>query len=352
MNPHIVNAFEGGTSDADLLAEIGPAIRPHTGGGMDIYCVNGDEVEPILAHLGPRRRQARRSIGFPAWELPSYPATWARQLERFDEVWVYSTFVQNAIGPAVSVPVHVVPPPIGVRLAQFLGRRYFGIPESAYAFLFAFDFRSYHQRKNPLAVLDAFAQLVNARPAADVVLVVKIAGGDVRADAAEQLLARLRASGDQPGLGRLVILEQPLTDTETKNLVLCCDAFVSLHRSEGYGRFLGEAMYLGKPVVATAWSGNLQFMNDNVARLVRAGLIAVREGEYPHWNDQVWADPDVEEAAQHMIRLVDDPDSGRRLGERASRHIRVHFSYRAVGLDYLNRWNAIVASPAGTGASA
>jgi glycosyltransferase involved in cell wall biosynthesis len=349
MNPSIVNAYEGGTDDADLQAELGPAIRPHTGGGMDVYCINGDEIEPILAHLGPRRRAARRSIVFPAWELPSYPAAWARQLERFDEVWTYSTFVHDAIAAAVSIPVHVVPPPIGVRLGRFLGRRSFGIPESAYAFLFAFDLRSYHHRKNPLGVLDAFARLVTARPGSDVVLVVKMAGGDVRAEAAEELLARLRSSSEQPGLGRLVILEQPLTDSETKNLVLCCDAFVSLHRSEGYGRFLGEAMYLGKPVIATAWSGNMQFMNEDVACLVRAGLVPVRAGEYPYWNDQVWADPDIEEAAQCMIRLVDDPGWGRRLGERASRHLRSRFSYRAVGLDYLNRRNEIVASPAAAG---
>jgi glycosyltransferase involved in cell wall biosynthesis len=343
LTPQIVDVYEPTGGDPGLASELAAHVRESTGGGVDIFCINGDEVEPVLAHLGSRRRSARYSIIFPTWELPAYPRPWATALERFDEIWAPSAFVRDALSGAVSRPVTLIPEPTGVRLSRFIGRRDFGIPESAYAFLFAFDLRSYQQRKNPLAVLDAYAAVVRARPSADMALVVKMAGADVHSQAADLMRQAFRARTERLGLGRVLIIERDLTDSETKNLVRNCDAFVSLHRSEGFGRFLAEAMLLGKPVVATNYSGNLEFMNPDVACLVSHRLIPVNEGEYPFWQDQVWADPDVDEAAACMTRLVDDPAAGRRLGERASRHIRSHFSYRAIGLQYLERLRAAAA---------
>jgi len=340
LSPHIVNVFEGNGQDRDLEEELGPALQPASAGGVDVYYINGDEVEPILSHLGSRR-PSRYSVVIPMWELPHYPPHWARALERFDEVWAGSTFLRDSIGPAVKRPVTTIPVSTGVQLSRFLGRRYFGVPESAYAFLFAFDLRSYYQRKNPQAVIDAYAQVARARPTRDLVLVVKMAGGDVRPEAAALIREEFRARADAMGLSRMVVIERGLTDIETKNLVLCCDCFVSLHRSEGFGRFLAEAMYLGKPVIATAWSGNMEFMNPEVACLVGYRLVPVRDGEYPFWKDQMWADPNVDEAAGWMTRLVDDPGWGRRLGDRASRHIRSRFSYRAIGLQYVDRLTEI-----------
>ncbi|HTH00809.1 MAG TPA: glycosyltransferase family 4 protein [Vicinamibacterales bacterium] len=340
LQPQIVNVFGGNGQDRDLQEELGPALQPTSAGGVDVYCINGDEVEPILSHLGSRP-PSRYSVVFPTWELPNYPRHWAQALERFDEVWAPSAFVRESIAPAVGRPVTTIPEPTGMRMSRFLGRRYFGIPESAYAFLFAFDLRSYYHRKNPQAVIEAYTQVARARPTRDLALVVKMAGGDVRPEAAALMREELRSRAEAMGLSRMVVIERELTDTETKNLVHCCDCFVSLHRSEGFGRFLAEAMYLGKPVIATAWSGNLEFMNPDVACLVGYRLIPVRDGEYPFWNDQMWADPNVDEAGEWMVRLVDQPGWGRRLGEGASRHIRSRFSYRAIGLQYVHRLSEI-----------
>jgi glycosyltransferase involved in cell wall biosynthesis len=175
------------------------------------------------------------------------------------------------------------------------------------------------------------------------VLVVKMSGADACPEAAEVIRARLTAQTANLGLGRVTVIERDLTDRETKELVRCCDCFISLHRSEGFGRFLAEAMLLGRPVIATAYSGNLEFMTPEVSCLVDYRLVPVAPGAYPFWEDQVWAEPDVEEAVAWMIRLVDDPAWGRRLGQRASAHIRSHFSYRAVGLQYLERLRQIIA---------
>jgi len=172
-----------------------------------------------------------------------------------------------------------------------------------------------------------------------------LAGGDERPEAAALIREELRTRADALGLSRTVLIERSLTDDETKNLVLCCDCFVSLHRSEGIGRFLSEAMYLGKPVIATGWSGNMDFMNPDVACLVSYRLVPVRDGEYPFWQDQMWADPAVDEAVGWMVRLIDQPRWGRLLGERASRHIRSQFSCRAIGLHYVDRLREIWDAP-------
>jgi len=358
----------GQRTDQALVEEIGPALHENTAGGIDIYVINGDEVSrsEVESVLGDLRACPARRVVYPNWELSEYPATLARQLERFDEVWVPSVFVRDAIAKAVQKPVRVFPLSTGVRVGRFVERHHFGIPESAYAFLFAFDLRSGVQRKNPFAVVDAFVEVVRARPAADIVLVLK-AGGlhewekvlrnhdwltesdgqTVRLveAAAQAFREELRTRTGPAGLGRIVLIGRELSDTETKNLVRCCDCFVSLHRSEGFGRFLAEAMFLGKPVVATGYSGNREFMNPDISCLVGFRLVPVAPGAYPFGEGQVWAEPDVGDAVSWMVRLVDNPAWGRQLGERASRHIRTHFSYRAAGLRYVEGLRTLPVPP-------
>ncbi len=152
----------------------------------------------------------------------------------------------------------------------------------------------------------------------------------------------MRAVKQGRSADRLIIIDKILTDNEMKNLVRCCDCFVSLHRSEGYGRGLAEAMFLGKPVVATGYSGNLDFMDETNSCLVRYSLIDVEEGQYPYAKGQVWAEPDIDHAVYYMLKLLDDRGYGRKLGEIASRHIRTYFSYRAIGLRYKNRLEEIL----------
>jgi glycosyltransferase involved in cell wall biosynthesis len=339
ITPTVVDVY--GVGDGDNDHDLRADVRANTAGGVDIFCINGDEIEPVLSHLGSRRIRSRYSIIFPQWELSKYPEPWARQLERIDEVWAPSAFIRDAVAPVIKRPVSLIPGATGVRLQRFLGRRYFEIPESSCAFLFAFDLRSYQERKNPIAVVDAFAEVVRKRPTRDLVLVVKVAGAQARCDQAEAFRQGLRDRIAQHGLGRVVTIERDLSDTETKNLVRCCDAFVSLHRSEGFGRFLAEAMWLDRPVIGTAYSGNMQFMTPDVACLVDFRLTPVPPSAYPFWEGQVWADPNVDDAVRWMIRLVDDPGWGRAIADRARRHIRSGFSYRAIGLRYLQRLSEI-----------
>jgi glycosyltransferase involved in cell wall biosynthesis len=333
----VVDVYGGPVTDPGYRAEFGGHLVERGGGDVSVFVLNGDEIQPALERLGGRLPDGGLRVAWPAWELSQYPAEWARLLERFDEVWVYSRFVRDAIAPAVRRPVRVMPPGNEVFFPHLLGRRHFGIPESAFALLFAFDFRSYVERKNPLAVLEAFLRLARRRPADDLCLVVKAAGRDARTAAHAEFLESLRQARSECGDRSVRLIEGELPDAAVKNLVRSCDCFVSLHRSEGFGRLLAEAMLMGKPVISTAYSGNLDFTTDANSCLVSHRLVPVPEGAYPFWRGQVWAEPDVDHAVWWMERLVGDWRLRARIGQAARTEIQTRLSTRAAGVRYLAR---------------
>ena len=337
--PGIVDIYGLNPPEPDAKEELAPHMAPTTR-WLNVFHINGDEVDLALATLAYRPGPAEaHNVIYPAWELARYPEAWARELERFDEVWAPSHFIQESIAPVVNRPVVHMPLACEVILSYFLGRRAFGIPENTFAFLFFFDLRSYASRKNPDAVVSAFRKLLSRRPYAECALVLKVNGADVAPGAFAALRARLADLRD-----RVVLIDRTLTDNEVKNLVRCTDCFVSLHRSEGFGRGLAEAMYLGKPVICTGYSGNMDFTTSDTALLVDYTLVPVGEGEYPHWQDQVWADPDVEQASSHMAKVLDQPAFARDLGRRAALRIRTQFGYRAAGVRYASRLQQVVES--------
>ena len=325
MDPDVKNELE-----SKLVQEFSP--------DLNIFHLNGDEVEPALRHLGTDLPKDGYNVIYPAWELSKYPKEWAEQLNRFDEIWTASKFTHESIASAVVKPVVYLPLTGQIHLNTFLGRRYFKIPESSFTFLFFFDFTSYIERKNPFAVLQAFEKLCRLRPDDDLCLVIKVKGGDMKVQDYQRFQDYVARSKT-----RLIIIDKLLSDNEIKNLLRCCDCFVSLHRSEGFGLGLITAMFLGKPVIATGYSANMDFMTETNSCLVRYDLRSVPEGAYPFGNGQVWAEPDIDHAVDHMLKLVSDRDYARSIGDEASRHVRVNFSYRATGLRYRDRISEITA---------
>jgi glycosyltransferase involved in cell wall biosynthesis len=306
LAPTLSDLYAMNDRESPHLVEFSP-YQTDSFGRINVWHVNGDELAQALPHTATRRVRDSYNVIYPAWELSRYPSAWARQLEAFDEIWAPSLFIQDSIARAVTRPVVHMPLACQVVLDSFLGRRHFGIRESAFAFLFYFDVRSFQSRKNPEAVLDAFEQVAQRRPGDDLLLVLK----------------------------------QPMVDNEVKNLVRCCDAFVSLHRSEGFGRGLAEAMCLAKPVVATAYSGNMDFCDETTALLVPFRLVDVPEGAYPYAAGQVWAEPDISAAVRAMERLLDDPTLAGDLGRRAAISMRTGFGLRVAGARFRDRLEVI-----------
>jgi glycosyltransferase involved in cell wall biosynthesis len=328
-------ADQRGDVDADLDRDFSPYLASEAA-PVNLFCVNGDEAARVIDTVGRRAFEGAYNIVYPAWELARYPECWAKVLERFDEVWAPSAFIQDAIAGVVSKPVVHMPLAVDLKLSAFLGRRHFGIPEEAFVVLFFFDFSSFADRKNPGAVLEAFERLAARRPDAHIHCVIKSRGGSDADEAQRDLEARLAALAP-----RAQAIYGDLTDNEIKNLVRVCDVFVSLHRSEGFGRGMAEAMAMGRPAIATGYSGNLDFMTPETSLLVDYDLVPVAEGAYPHGDGQVWADASPEHASRLIEQLLDDPAGARAMGQRARTHIHEHFSVRAIGQRYVDRMRAI-----------
>jgi glycosyltransferase involved in cell wall biosynthesis len=216
-----------------------------------------------------------------------------------------------------------------------LPRRHFGIRESAYAFLHFFDLSSYASRKNPDAVLELFKKLGAAEPFADLQLVLKVKHGEF---GAAEWAREFQARHALPG--QLVLIERPLDSLGVRSLIAACDCFVSLHRAEGFGRGLGEAMALGRLAVGTNWSGNTDFLNEKSGIAVDYRLIAVGDDDYPHSAGQCWAEADVGDAFAKMQPILANPAQGRALAKQGQAAILRSHSNRAVGLRMLDRIEA------------
>jgi glycosyltransferase involved in cell wall biosynthesis len=319
-------------------AIIGTREVDHVPGGIRIFHVNGDEVERVFEAFVARGNRLDEGVNIivPAWELPSYPAEWAQQLRRFDQVWALSRFIQGSLAAAgiesalVGQSVEPLPGPL-------LPRRHFGIRESAFVLLNFFDLSSYASRKNPDAVLGMFERLRAANPYADIQLVLKAKEGERGAEAwAEQFLAAHGAGS------RVLLLARPLDTLGVRSLISACDCFVSLHRAEGFGRGLGEAMALGRLALGTDWSGNVDFMTAQNALAVRHRLVGLREGDYPHWQGQSWAEPDLEHAAELVTPYLADPTRGRDVARRGQIEVLASHGNRAVGLRILDQLNRLI----------
>jgi hypothetical protein len=316
--------------DVALREQLEPIEADTLGTGVRIFHVNGDEVEAVLEQLHRRKEAFKDGVNVivPAWELPRYPIAWARQLSRFDEVWALSRLIAGSLASA-GIDSHLVSQPVEGEPGPFLPRRYFGIRESATVFLSFCDMSSHRARKNPDAVIELARLLGISRPDADVqfVLKVKDAEGD-----AEDYLGPLRSRHPE-----ILFIGGKITAVETRSLIAASDCVVSLHRAEGFGRTTAEAMHLGRVALATGWSGNLDYMSPSDSLLVDCRLVPIEPGAYPHSEGQVWAEPNIEVAAKQAARLIDDPVGTARVAASGSRHVRLYYSNRAVGLRIRDR---------------
>lgn len=288
-----------------------PVRLPHK---INLLFVNPDVLPDLLASTDVDLYTGRHTIACWFWELESVPAAWQQALHDVDEIMAASTFIRDAFVRAPAKSVTLAPLPLPARRDSGIGRREFGIPERAFVFLASFDFNSHVHRKNPAAVVEAFRRAF-PRCRENVVLFIKTSQGDRHLDALGELLAL--ASGDP----RILVRDGIIDEGHLQALERCADAYVSLHRAEGFGLALAECMALGKPVVATAWSGNLQFMHEDNSCLVGYRLVPIPDGHYPHAAGLRWAEPDIDEAAAHMRRLVEEPAFAEAIGRRAEADI-------------------------------
>ena len=286
---------------------------PPAGAPMVVH-INAPMLPLAFLRLPRSLAKTRRIIGYWAWELPSVPPDWHAGIRFVHDIWAPSRFTAAALEPLAPGRVRVVPPPLADAppTPSHLDRSAFGLPDNAVVTLVSFNLASSCARKNPFAAIAAFRTAFGNR--ADRVLVLKIG----QADRAPSDFARLRQAADAPNI-RLETRTLPSNDSHA--LTACCDIVLSLHRCEGFGLVPAEAMLLGKPVVATGWSGNMDFMTPDTAALVNYRLIPV-EDERKVYRDAVWAEPDIGQAAEHLRRLAGNAEARSALGTLGQHYAR------------------------------
>jgi len=296
----------GGTADLPFAA----TADPPPGAPMVLH-VNPPLLPLVLLRLRRGLVQGRRVIGYWYWELPIAPPEWRLGTRFVHDVWTLSPFTADALAPLLPTRPRVVPPPLAVAPPQpaALDRAAFGLPDAAVVVLVAFNLASSMVRKNPLGAIAAFRAAFGNRP--DRLLLLKVGNHDHFPDDFARIVA---AIADAPNI-RLETRTLPTADMHA--LTATCDIVLSLHRSEGFGLVPAEAMLLGKPVIATGWSGNMAFMDDCCGALVGYRLVPPADPRHVY-QGAAWAEPDQAEAAAHLRRLADDPVARAALGARAS----------------------------------
>lgn len=279
----------------------------------NLVCVNADMLPAVAAGLGTRFFDYRHTAGLWFWEVTSFPEQWQPSFDHLDEVWVASEHVADALRPLSTVPVRTVRVPVTPDQPKQLSRAEMGLPEG-FCFLFVFDYRSVFKRKNPLGIVEAFCQAFPA--GAGPSLVLKSVCGDEFPEQREQLAA---AVADRP---EIHLIEEKLPVEVKDAMIASCDCYVSLHRSEGLGLTMAEAMYFGRPVIATAYSGNLDFMSGDNSCLVPYTTVAIGDDAPPYPAHGEWAEPDPEYAARMMQKVYENQDFAEKLGRRGAADIR------------------------------
>ena len=336
LNQQVFDVFRYASRTDPAHAKVLDGLeRDDLPGGIRVFHINGDEVDPVIAALESRGADfgAGYNIIVPAWELPTYPAEWAAKLQKFDEVWALSHFIEASLKVS-GLDSHFIGQAVEPEPGPLLPRRHFGIRESAFVFLTFFDISSYAARKNPFAVIELFERLREALPYHDMQLVLKAKNGERDA---EEWAAGIAANS------QIKVIATPLDTLGVRSLINACDCLVSLHRAEGFGRGPGEAMALGRLALATGWSGNLDFMTPENSLLVDHAMVKLQRDEYPHWQGQSWAEPSVDHAFALARPLLDDPTRGAVLAQRGQYDVLRSHGNRAVGLRIAARLEAILA---------
>ena len=284
---------------------------------------NSDVLPRFAQTYGQELLAGRYNIAHCVWELPSLRADWAENLRFVDEVWTPSEYNRAAYQATTPLPVRVIPYTVdGLERVATLDRTGLGLPQGVFLFSYVFDVSSGFERKNPLALLDAFQAVFGE--SRDVFLLLKCFNAQYNPE--RMAMLRRRAAADN-----IRLVEEIWSETQIHSLHKVTDCFVSPHRGEGFGLNMAETMYFGNAVVATNYGSNVDFMNVHNSYPVAYRLVEIEESTGPYLKGNVWAEVDVQELGRQMRRAYDDAEDRQRRGTAAAETIRTRYSAGTVG---------------------
>jgi glycosyltransferase involved in cell wall biosynthesis len=322
--PLVVRQFKARITNKQSNNELDEDICDRCKYPINLICVNPDMLYRLPVWLTYPEWTKAYNIGYWFWELENFPQAWKYATHMVDEIWVATEFIAQAMRKSGKKVVKI-PFPLEFNLPpENMNKDYFGLNSNVFTFLFSFDFNSVLARKNPEAAIKAFKQ---AFPKDDYSarLILKTMNGEHYPKLREAL--EILIDYDD----RIEIRDQHITQDEMRGLINAADCFISLHRAEGLGLGLAEAMYLGKPTIATGYSGNTEFMNSTNSMLVPYILVPIPKGAYPNRENQMWAEPDIEAAAEKMLEMLNNNSLREQLSKNAKEFMYEKHSYKRVG---------------------
>lgn len=301
---------------------------------VNIVHVNMDAILTFLEEKSSEYFKGKYNIGYWAWEMEDFPDMYAEYFKFYDEIWTCSKYCLDSISLKSSVPVVNIPHPIDIKPEAIDGSFDTGMPKDCFNFLFIFDYNSLIERKNPLALIDAYEKAFGVNNE-KVKLTIKASISSHHTKSRKKVVARI---GDNKSI---IYKEEMLRRGELLALINAADCYISLHRSEGFGLTMAEAMSLGKPVIATGYSGNLDFMNVNNSYLVKYKMIKHEVDLSVLPKNNYWSDPCVEHAASLMKYVFENQDEAKKIGEQAQKDIHKYFSLDFIGEKMKKRLDVI-----------
>ena len=265
--------------------------------GINIFHINMHEFATAYMQLGKNIWDNHYNIGFWLWELEEFPDEWIPCINLLDEIWTPAEFVSESIRKKTDKPVVTIPYYVTAPVKPEYDRTYFNLPNDQFLFMMLFDSGSMIERKNPMAVIEAYKKAFNKDE--NVGLVIKMNG--YNEDDVNYIYSLLE------GYDNIHIITDSFSKVEVNSLIRTVDVVVSLHRAEGFGLVLAEAMINETPCIATNWSANTEFMNEDVACMVDYDIVTIDREIGPYAPGNHWAEAKVEQAAGFMRKLYDDP---------------------------------------------
>jgi len=287
--------------------------------------VNADQFGHVIEAIGLDFFKNRYVIGQWFWEVEDFPSYLKPAFGHVNEIWAPTRHIQKILEShsPENTPVTYMPLCFNQKPRNMLSKKEkFGFSDD-FMFLFVFDFLSVFNRKNPLAVIEAYIQQFRSMEKS--FLVIKTINGHHRPEQLEMLKVATRNRSD------ILVIDGYFDSELSSELISICDCYVSLHRAEGLGLTMLEAMSYGKPVVATNYSGNCDFMDEKNSFPVPFELVKIGQGSEPYNENGVWAQPDVIKAAEYMRKVFDNREEGALVGETAARSIKSLYDPEKVG---------------------
>ena len=299
---------------------------------INLIHINPPDLAIAYLTLDKKIWDNKYNIAFWLWELEEFPEEWVKCFDLLDEIWTPSEFVSESIRKKTSMPVNTMTYPISAPTNEKFDRKYFNLPEDKFLYLCMYDSNSMTERKNPMAVINSFKKTFNPNEQ-DVGLVIKINNPD-----AKDLELIKQSLKDY---SNIYIIQQIMTKIEVNSLIKDVDVLVSLHRAEGFGLPLAEAMLLGTPTIATNWSANTEFMSEDTACMADYELITLDKDYGVFEKGNRWADPDIQQAAKYMRKLYEEKTFYDEISSKARNYIKNNLNLENASKIIKNRINQI-----------